>query len=76
MLRDVEQFAQEHQLTDIMESLKKGALIARDPANFESVPGLTDEEITAVRNEVVHKWRQPKALYFTIILCSIGAAVQ
>jgi len=25
---------------------------------------------------VHHKWRQPIALYFTIILCSIGAAVQ
>lgn len=25
---------------------------------------------------VIHRWRQPKALYLTVILCSIGAAVQ
>lgn len=25
---------------------------------------------------MLHKWRQPVALYFTVILCSIGAAVQ
>ena len=54
----------------------KGALIAKDPPAFETVPGLTEDEKEAIRNEVLHKWRQPTALYFTIILCSIGAAVQ
>lgn len=76
MLRDVEEFAHEHQLTDILPDLKKGALVARDPTEFASVPDLTEHEVTALRDEVLHKWRQPKALYFTIILCSIGAAVQ
>jgi len=56
--------------------LIKGALIAKDPPAFESVPGLEEVEKDAIRNEVLHKWRQPKALFFTIILCSIGAAVQ
>lgn len=37
---------------------------------------MTEAEITAIRDETEHKWRQPFALYFTIILCSIGAAVQ
>lgn len=76
VLRDVEDFAQEYHLTDILPELKKGALVARDPAEFESVSDLTETEVTALRDEVLHKWRQPKALYFTIILCSIGAAVQ
>lgn len=76
MLRDVDEFANEYNLTDILPELKKGALVARDPAEFESVPDLTETEATALRDEVLHKWRQPKALYFTIILCSIGAAVQ
>lgn len=76
MLRDVEEFAQEYNVTDILPELKKGALVARDPTEFETVPDLTDREITALRDEDLHKWRQPKALYFTIILCSIGAAVQ
>lgn len=76
MIRDVEEFATEYQVTDILSDLKKGALVARDPAEFESVPDLTESELTALRDEVLHKWRQPRALYFTIILCSIGAAVQ
>ncbi|KAJ5137368.1 hypothetical protein N7526_003601 [Penicillium atrosanguineum] len=76
VLCDVEDFAQEYNVTDILPELKKGALVARDPAEFEAVPDLTDHEISALRDEVLHKWRQPKALYFTIILCSIGAAVQ
>ncbi|KAJ5103628.1 hypothetical protein N7532_004157 [Penicillium argentinense] len=76
VLHDVEKFANEYQVTDILPELKNGALVARDPADFESLPGLTETEVTALRDEVLHKWRQPKALYFTIILCSIGAAVQ
>lgn len=59
--------------------LKKGALVARDPTNYEDITGdetLDDAEVEALRNEIIHKWRQPKALYFTIITCSIGAAVQ
>ncbi|KAJ5758795.1 hypothetical protein N7520_005951 [Penicillium odoratum] len=76
VLRDVEEFAQENQLEDILPELRKGALVARDPAEFESVPDLTESELESLRNEVLHKWRQPAALYFTIILCSVGAAVQ
>lgn len=69
-------FSQQHGLEDILSELQKGALVARDPADFESVPDLTETELTALRDEVLHRWRQPWALYFTIILCSIGAAVQ
>ena len=63
-------------MVDMTTILIKGALIAKDPPAFESVPGLEEVEKDAIRNEVLHKWRQPKALFFTIILCSIGAAVQ
>jgi hypothetical protein len=73
---DVENFAKEHQLTEMTPLLMKGAFVAKDPPAFESVEGLTEDEKTAIRNEVLHKWRQPKALFFTIILCSVGAAVQ
>lgn len=76
VLRDVKEFAQTYDMVDILPELEKGALVARDPANFASVEGLTEAESEAIRNEVLHKWRQPVALYFTIILCSIGAAVQ
>ncbi|KMU79773.1 arabinose-proton symporter [Coccidioides immitis RMSCC 3703] len=76
LLRDVEEFANKNGLDDILPNLQKGALIAKDPANFETVEGITEEEIEVIRDEVVHKWRQPRPLYYTIILCSIGAAVQ
>ena len=76
LMRDVEDFAQEHGLQDITNLLKKGALVAQNPAEFESVEGLEEAEKEALRNEVVHKWRQPFALYFTVVLCSVGAAVQ
>ncbi|KAL5357683.1 hypothetical protein BJX96DRAFT_145013 [Aspergillus floccosus] len=76
VLRDVEEFASEHGLEESLPLLRKGVLISRDPENYRSVPDLTEEDLTAIENEVLHKWRQPWSLYFTIILCSIGAAVQ
>lgn len=76
VIKDVEDFANTNGFGDVTPLLIKGALVAKDPPAFESVPGLTDAEQEAIRNEVLHKWRQPKRLYFTIILCSIGAAVQ
>jgi Sugar (and other) transporter len=76
LILDVEQFAKEHQLVELTPMLLKGAQVAKDPPAFESVEGLTEGEKEAIRNEVLHKWRQPKQLFFTIILCSIGAAVQ
>jgi MFS family permease len=59
--------------------LQKGALVAQDPTNYEDITGphaLTSEEVDVLRNEVLHKWRHPYALYITIFTCSIGAAVQ
>ena len=81
LLDRVEDFAKTTGLThpDVLRSLRKGALVARDPTNYEDIIGeesLDDDEIEALRNEVLHKWRQPLALYVTIVTCSIGAAVQ
>lgn len=75
LFRQVEEFANLKGLNDLIPMLKKGALVAQDPANYEDITGeetLDDREIEALRNEVLHKWRQPFALYFTIITCSIG----
>lgn len=79
LLHEVDDFAHEKGLTDILPLLRKGALVARDPSNYEDISGdetLTEEEVDALRDEVLHKWRQPISLYFTIICCSIGAAIQ
>ena len=63
-------------MVDLVPLLRKGALVAQDPPAFESVEDLDDVEREALRNEVLHRWRQPLALYVTVILCSVGAAVQ
>lgn len=63
-------------MIDIADVLTRGALVAQDPANFDTVESLQDDEREALRNEVLHKWRQPRAMYVTVILCSVGAAVQ
>jgi hypothetical protein len=63
-------------MSDILPELRKGALVAQNPPGFESITELEPSEREALRNEVLHKWRQPRALYMTVILCSVGAAVQ
>ena len=76
LMADVEDFARSGNLMDILPELKKGALVARDPANFQSLPDLDEEEKAALAREVTHRWSQTTTLYLTIITCSIGAAVQ
>ncbi|KAG9237233.1 MFS sugar transporter-like protein [Amylocarpus encephaloides] len=79
LLHEVDDFANEKGLTEILPLLRKGALVARDPTNYEDIKGtetLDEVEIESLRDEVLHKWRHPTPLYYTIICCSIGAAVQ
>lgn len=75
-MKDVEEFAREKDLTDIVGYLKKGALVAQDPARVENIEMLEEEEKQHLRYEKAHKWKHPLQLYITIIVCSIGAAVQ
>ena len=75
-MKDVEQFAADKGLLEDVELIKKGALIAQDPSNYENLDALSEEEKDALRFEADHKWKHPLRLYFTIIVCSIGAAVQ
>ncbi|KAL1873865.1 hypothetical protein Daus18300_003737 [Diaporthe australafricana] len=79
LMSQVEDFADQRCLAEYTDLLKKGALIAQDPDNYDNIPEeqrLTIEECTAIQAERQHKWRVPKMLYMTIITCSIGAAVQ
>lgn len=79
LMSRVEAFAQEKGLTEHIGLLRKGALIAQDPSNYEEITGpeaLDDEEKAVLVKEVEHKWRLPSKLFLTIATCSIGAAVQ
>jgi len=63
-------------MADISDLLKKGALVAQDPPSFETIEELNEDDRIALRREITHKWSQPRVLYLTVILCSVGAAVQ
>ncbi len=76
LLRDVEIFAQEKGLTDHLEGLQRGALLAQRPADFQSIEELPQDEKDAIAHEYSHKWSHPFLLYMTIFTCSIGAATQ
>jgi len=79
LMSRVHAFAEEKGLTEHIQLLRKGALVAQDPSNYEDIDGpeaLLEDEKAAIRKEIEHKWRLPARLYLTIITCSIGAAVQ
>ena len=75
-MQDVEYFAAQNNLQDILPLLRKGALVAQSPEAIDHIPELDENEREAFRREVTNKWRQPKILYFTIVLNSIAAAIQ
>ncbi|KAI0598819.1 sugar transporter-domain-containing protein [Biscogniauxia sp. FL1348] len=78
-MRDVEDFAEKKGLTEHVALLRKGALVAQNPNDYDDIDGeeaLDEAEKTALRDEVVHRWRMPWRLFLTIATCSIGAAVQ
>lgn len=76
MFADVESYANENGLSDEIELLKKGALVAQRPLDFETIPELDDVEKDYLRKEITNKWHHPKTLYLLIALNSIGAAIQ
>ncbi|CAN9093128.1 unnamed protein product [Alternaria alternata] len=76
LIANVHDFATEHQLTDVEPLLVKGALLAQSPALFEELEELDEADRTAVREEITHRFKLPRTLYFTIILNSIAAAIQ
>lgn len=73
-----ENYARKHQMGDEedIRAFKKGACLAQDPQKYESITGLTGQEMEVLRKEITNRWSQPKLLYVVIILCSTCAAVQ
>ncbi|KAJ3931602.1 MAG: hypothetical protein NXY57DRAFT_1006770 [Lentinula lateritia] len=76
LMAQVEQFAREKGMEEQLPYLKKGALLAQNPKDFENIPELDEEDRAIIRREVTHRWSQPKDMYKTVIICSIAAAVQ
>ncbi|KAF9446294.1 hypothetical protein P691DRAFT_776969 [Macrolepiota fuliginosa MF-IS2] len=76
LLKQVATFTEEKGFEDKLELFQKAALLAQDPKNFENIPELTESDKAFIRRETTHKWSQPRALYMTVIICSLAAAVQ
>lgn len=76
LLANVHDFAKEHQLEDVEPLLVKGALVAQSPALFEELEELDENDRSTLREEITHRFKLPRTLYFTIILNSIAAAIQ
>jgi sugar porter (SP) family MFS transporter len=76
LLSQVDTFAQEQDMKDILVYLQKGALLSQNPGHPESIEELDENDLEIIRQEKTHRWRQPKDLYMTVILCSVAAAVQ
>ncbi|KAF3065381.1 putative polyol transporter 6 [Daldinia childiae] len=79
LMRDVEAFAHEKGLVEHIPILRRGALVAQNPHDFDDLSGeeaLDEAEKKALHDEVLHRWRMPARLFLTIATCSIGAAVQ
>ncbi|KAG8774300.1 hypothetical protein FRC16_005110, partial [Serendipita sp. 398] len=60
IIADVEAWTKEHGMTDMVDTFRKGALVAANPAGFEDIEELTEEDKNTLRREVTHKWHQPK----------------
>ncbi|KAI0808764.1 hexose transporter [Xylaria sp. FL0064] len=76
LLQNVEDFVTTYGLSDDVELFKKGALAAQSPQNLDTILELTDHDRALLKDEITHRWRHPKALYLTIMMNSIGAAIQ
>lgn len=75
LFKDIDEYCQLHQLEDIKEDLRKGALIAQSPRDFESLD-LQEDERAALVEERDYKWRQTRTLYWVIVMNSMAAVVQ
>lgn len=72
---EVVRFTTAHGLQDEIETFRKASQLLQNDIP-EETSGLTDFELDSLRDETTHKWRQPKLLYFTILVCSFGAIEQ
>lgn len=76
LMEQADAFCNEKGLEEHRDLIRRGALVAQNPAAYQVMDELSEEEKNAITHELTHRWSHPWPLYFTIITCSIGAAVQ
>jgi hypothetical protein len=72
---DVEAFAKANRLMHKLDVFQKASLLISGES-LHKIPDISNLEIQAIQQETERKWRQPKLLYFTILVCSVGAIEQ
>lgn len=75
-MTDVESFAHDAGLRDILPLLRKGAIAAQNPATAYTMSDFDDSDKATLLQEIEKPWTQPRILYVAIILSSIAAAIQ
>lgn len=90
VLSQVEEFVENKGLNKFMHLFKTAALVAHRPQDYQtinesierkeegyaSLRPLDPEELEFLGDEEVKRFNHPRELYWTIALCSMGAAVQ
>lgn len=56
LLAQVDAFAQEYEMRDILEVLQKGALLAQNPGHFESIKELDEKDVEVIRREITRAY--------------------
>lgn len=73
-------FAEDKGLGHLTEQFKVAALLARiaiseDPRGFQELD-IPEKDKMILHDELDHRWKQKKELYFLVVMCSVAAAVQ
>jgi len=76
VVADAAEFCKTHGLAEHTDLFCRAALVARDSINFEAVSSLQADELAALLYERDHKWHGPFNMWYSIILCAVGAATQ
>ncbi|WWD01082.1 hypothetical protein V866_008020 [Kwoniella sp. B9012] len=71
-----DQFCTEKGFDDKRDLFRRAALLSQKPDEYETIEELTDDDRYWLRRERTNKWDQTRALYFLVIVCSIGSAIQ
>ena len=78
LLTQVEEFAREKDLLDVVDLLKKGALLAQTPRDFENIPELDEEDKEVIRKEttrILLLWSSYTPILTTFSLQTAGPSL-
>jgi MFS family permease len=73
---EVIKFTQTYNLNHKFDIFQKASLLIQGDTLLDEVPCITDQEIAAILAESRSKWRQPLAMYLTVVATALGAMGQ